>query len=191
MELRRLEDEAALAELDWKIERDYDEETGQLDTVDEIDKTHLDSSEALPKDSEPVKPELQKSTSRKIPGLSPVDHSTPSDKPPAASNSAPWSGYSTVEEAKKGTTPVSNHMPLQHAPQVRLWTKPDPDTRRKETSLKDHVAAMWKVQLLNGITPTQFNGNPADFPFFREQTRTHLESEILTDAQRIEYLPKF
>ena len=50
---------------------------------------------------------------------------------------------------------------------------------------------MWKVQLLNGIAPTQFNGNPADFPVFREQTRTHLESELLTDAQRIEYLPKF
>ena len=28
-------------------------------------------------------------------------------------------------------------------------------------------------------------------PFFRDQTRTHLESELLTDAQRIEYLPKF
>jgi len=50
---------------------------------------------------------------------------------------------------------------------------------------------MWKVQLLNGITPTQFSGNPADFPFFRDQVRTHLKSELLTDAQRVQYLPKF
>ena len=32
-ELRRLEDEAVLAELDWKIERDFDEETGQLEPL--------------------------------------------------------------------------------------------------------------------------------------------------------------
>ena len=50
---------------------------------------------------------------------------------------------------------------------------------------------MWKVQLLNGITPTQFSGNQADFPFFRDQVHTHLESELLTDAQRVKYLPKF
>lgn len=58
-------------------------------------------------------------------------------------------------------------------------------------TLKDHVAAMWKNQLLNGVTPTQFSGHPADFPFFRDQVRTHLESELLTDAQRVMYLPRF
>ena len=56
---------------------------------------------------------------------------------------------------------------------------------------KDHVAAMWKVQLLSGIAPTQFSGHPAEFPFFRDQVRIHLESELLTDAQRVMYLPKF
>ena len=56
---------------------------------------------------------------------------------------------------------------------------------------RDHVAAMWKAQLLSGIKPTQFSGNPAEFPFFREQVRTHLESDLLTDAQQVEYLPKF
>lgn len=44
---------------------------------------------------------------------------------------------------------------------------------------------MWKVQLLNGITPTKFSGHPADFLFFRDQVHTHLESELLTDAQRV------
>jgi len=192
MELRQLEDEAALAELDWKIERDYDEETGWFETVDEIDKTHPNSSKALPKDSESERQEPPKSTPRKTVGLSPVDHSTPSDKMPASSKSVHWPSYPTIEEP--GETPsVPNRTPLQYTPQGSLQprTKPDPDTKREETTPKDPVAAMWKVQLLNGITPTQFDGNPADFPFFRDQTRTHLESELLTDAQRVEYLPKF
>ena len=30
-----------------------------------------------------------------------------------------------------------------------------------------------------------------DFPLFRDQICTHLESDLLTDAQRVEYLPKF
>ena len=44
---------------------------------------------------------------------------------------------------------------------------------------------------LSGIRPTQFSGNPVDFPRFREQIHTHLEDDLLTDAQRVEYLPKF
>ena len=56
---------------------------------------------------------------------------------------------------------------------------------------RDHVAAMWKAQLLSGIRPTQFSGNLAEFPFVREQVRTHLKRDLLTDAQRVEYLPKF
>ena len=55
----------------------------------------------------------------------------------------------------------------------------------------DPTAAMWRVQLLNGIKPTPFSNNPADFPFFQQQIQTHLESDSLTDAQRVEYLPKF
>ena len=56
---------------------------------------------------------------------------------------------------------------------------------------RDPVAAMWKAQMLSGMQPTRFSGNPVDFPFFRDQIRTHLESDLLTDAQRVEYLPKF
>lgn len=64
MELRRLEDEAVLAELDWKIERDYDEETGQLETVDEIEKTHLNSCKGPPKGPESERQEPPKSVLR-------------------------------------------------------------------------------------------------------------------------------
>ena len=48
-----------------------------------------------------------------------------------------------------------------------------------------------KHNCLAGIKPTQFSGNPAELPFFREQGRTHLESDLLTDAQQVECLPKF
>lgn len=52
-ELRRLKDEAVLAELNWKIERDFDEETGQLETVDDVDKVpYQDNLEPLLKGSE-------------------------------------------------------------------------------------------------------------------------------------------
>ena len=44
---------------------------------------------------------------------------------------------------------------------------------------------------MNGIKPTQFCGNPSEFPFFRKQVRDHLESSLLPDVQRVEYLPKF
>lgn len=98
IELRRLEDEAALAEVDWTIEIDYNEESGRLETVDEIDKTHPDSSKSLPKDSESERQELPKSTPPKTVGLSPVDHSTPSNKMPVSSKSVHWPSYSTVEK---------------------------------------------------------------------------------------------
>ena len=170
MELRRLEDEAALAELDGKIERDYDEETGQLETIDEIEKTHLDSCKGPPKGPESERQEPPKSTPRKTEetlGISPLDHSTPSDKIPTSSKSVHLPSYSTVEETKGEVPRVPNCTPIQHSPQgsFRSRTKPDPDTRREETTPKDHVAAMWKVQLLNGITPTQFNGNPTSLSF--------------------------
>ena len=35
--------------------------------------------------------------------------------------------------------------------------------------------------------PARFGGNPAYFSFFREQTRTYLESDLLTDPQCVEY----
>lgn len=52
MELRRLEDEVVLAELDWKIERDYDEEIGRFEIVDEIDKIYFNSFKVFFKDFE-------------------------------------------------------------------------------------------------------------------------------------------
>jgi len=71
-ELRRLEDEATLAELDWKIERDFDEETGQLETVDDVDKLQpQDSLKPLPKESESRKSEPPKPNCMKCRTLHP------------------------------------------------------------------------------------------------------------------------
>ena len=80
-ELRRLEDEAVLAELDWKIERDFDEETGQLETVDDVDKVQpQDNLKPLLKASESRSSKPPEPTKREMPDLSPVDYSTPCDK---------------------------------------------------------------------------------------------------------------
>ncbi|XP_022784666.1 LOW QUALITY PROTEIN: uncharacterized protein LOC111325175 [Stylophora pistillata] len=185
-ELRRLEDEATLAELDWKIERDYDEGTGLLGANNEVPPNY--GTDKLPfqhsrkpalEESEPSRLDISKRPCKTMPDVAPVDYSTPFDKVPCAKT--------------RKTGPVTNSRLSCHEDLNSFECKPKAVsvTKQEENTPKDHVAAMWKVQLLNGIVPTQFSGNPAEFPFFREQTRTHLESELLNDAQRVDYLPKF
>ena len=88
---------------------------------------------------------------------------------------------------------MSSSVKERHWPQTpqSFRVAPSRCTSGEDCAPRDPIAAMWKVQLLSGIKPTQFSGNPADFPFFQQQIQTHLESDLLTDAQRIEYLPKF
>ena len=86
-------------------------------------------------------------------------------------------------EACDSCTRIMGHQsPLPKHPRTNV---------RSVRSEEDGNDAHTKIQLLNGVTPTQFSGHPADFSFFRDQVRTHLESELLTDAQRVIYLPKF
>ena len=40
------------------------------------------------------------------------------------------------------------------------------------------------------MQPVKFSGNPADFPIFKRRIRDNLEYGSLSDAQRIEFLPK-
>ena len=115
-ELRRLEDEAVLAELDWKIERDFDEETGQLETVDGVDKVQPQDNLKPPlKESESRKSKPPEPTMREMPDLTPVDHSTPCDKPPATFKSVPWIGNLTIREKRKEASQASNsqHLPYE------------------------------------------------------------------------------
>ena len=188
-ELRRLEDEVLLAELDWKIDR-----TSQLETIDDVDKVQpQDNLKPLLKELESRNSKPPEPTMREIPDLTPVDYSTLCDKVPATSKSVPWnSNFTTREKSKEALqTPNSQHLTSEGLPSLQLKRETACDSNQEQDIPKDHVTAMWKVQLLNGISPTQYGGSPADFPFFRDQVRTHLESELLTNAQHVEYLPKF
>ena len=48
-----------------------------------------------------------------------------------------------------------------------------------------------KVNTLQAMQPVKFSGNPANFPIFRRRIRDNLEDGLLSDAQRIEFHPKF
>ena len=114
-ELRRLEDEAALAELDWKIERDFDEETGQLETVDDIDKVPSQDNLKPPlKESESSNSKPPEPTMREMPDLTPLDYPTPCDKLPATSKSAPWYGNFTTREKRKEASQAPNSQRLSY-----------------------------------------------------------------------------
>ena len=56
---------------------------------------------------------------------------------------------------------------------------------------KNPQAVLLKVTTLQAMQPVKFSGNAADFPIFRRRVRDNLEDELLSDAQRIEFLPKF
>ena len=86
---------------------------------------------------------------------------------------------------------MGHQSPLPKHPQTNVRSVRSEKDDNNAHIPKDHVAAMQRIRLLNGVIPTLFSGHPADFPCFREQVRTHLESELLTDAQRVMYLPKF
>ena len=41
------------------------------------------------------------------------------------------------------------------------------------------------------MQPVQFSGNPSDYTTFRERLHDNLEDEVLSDSQKLEFLPKF
>lgn len=84
--------------------------------------------------------------------------------------------HHATDKANDSRTKILEHQsPLPKHPQPNVRSvRSDKDGNGAHTP-KDH-----KIQLLNGVTPTQFSSHPADFPFFRDQVRTHLESELQT-----------
>ena len=48
-----------------------------------------------------------------------------------------------------------------------------------------------RVTTLQAMQLVKFSGSAADFPVFRRRIRDNLEEGSLTDAQQIEFLPKF
>ena len=204
MELRRLEEEASLAELEWKIETEYNDEGGltpgaasPLDTsAFRVDRrphstpvtskktvtsgsnanpgaTFVNEKETVlqlkPRAEEPITPVSRIPTSR--------DSVTTQPKP--SSSAIESNARETLDSVKSSQSFRVSDFPQSQRPTRIDHTPHDP------------VAAMWKVQMLSGMQPTRFSGNPVDYPSFRDQIRTHLESDLLTGAQRVEYLPKF
>ena len=45
--------------------------------------------------------------------------------------------------------------------------------------------------MLQSMQPVKFSGNPSDYPTFRERLRDNPEDEVLSDSQKLEFLPKF
>ena len=99
----------------------------------------------------------------------------------------PRSSFSATESNVCKTLGSVKSPPSFGVPGVQHWQK----ATCGDHAPRDPVAAMWKAQMLSGIQPTRFSGSPVNFPFFRDQIRSHLESDLLTDPHCIEYLPEF
>ena len=55
----------------------------------------------------------------------------------------------------------------------------------------DSTVVLLKLTMLQAMQPVKFSGNPSDYPTFRERLRDNLEDEVLSDSQKLEFLPKF
>ena len=45
--------------------------------------------------------------------------------------------------------------------------------------------------MLQAMHSVKFSGNPSHYRTFRERLRDNLEDEMLSDGQKLEFLPKF
>ena len=59
------------------------------------------------------------------------------------------------------------------------------------TKSNDTTSVLLKLTMLQAMQPVKFSGNPSDYPTFRNRLRDNLEDGILTDSQKLEFLPKF
>ena len=202
MELRRLEEEATLAEPEWKIEMEYNDEealtpgaAGPLDAATFLVDKRPHSTPVVSEKMETSRSDANPGTSYAISEVSQLNPSQKEPVPPVSVNAKsqvsmttqPRSSFSAIESDVRKTPDSIKPLQAFRVPGV----KPSQSVTRSDHVPRDPVAAMWKAQMPSGMRPTQFSGNPVDFPSFREQIRTHLEGDLLTDAQRVKYLPKF
>lgn len=204
MKLRRLEEEATLAEQEWKIETEYNDEGGlTAGAASSLDATTF-LVDKRPHSTPVTSDKIEASVSDANPGAtSATGKETVSQLNPCTETSAtPVSGIlkprdSMKTQPKSSLSRIESNVPktLDSVKSPQSFRVPSVQQSQRATcgdhAPHDPVAAMWKAQMLGGMQPTRFSGNPVDFPFFRDQMRTHLESDLLTDAQRVEYLPKF
>ena len=55
----------------------------------------------------------------------------------------------------------------------------------------DSTVVLLKLTMLQAIQPVKFSGNPSDYPTFQPRLSDNLEDEVLSDSQKLEFLPKF
>ena len=67
---------------------------------------------------------------------------------------------------------------------------PKPQSVNPITS-NDTTAVLLKLTMLQAMQPIKFSGSPSDYPIFRDRLRDNLEDGILTDSQKLEFLPKY
>lgn len=55
----------------------------------------------------------------------------------------------------------------------------------------DCTVVLLKLTILQAVQPVKFSGNPSNYPIFQDGLRDNLEDEVLSDSQKLEFLPKF
>lgn len=55
----------------------------------------------------------------------------------------------------------------------------------------DSTVVLLKLTMLQAMQPVKFSGNPSDNHTFRERLHDNLEDEVLSDSEKLEFLPKF
>ena len=55
----------------------------------------------------------------------------------------------------------------------------------------DSTVVLLKLTMLQAMQSVKFSGNPIDYPTFRARLRDNLEDEVLSDSQKLKFLPKF
>ena len=188
IELRRLEEEASLAELEWKIETEYNDEGGLTHSA----ASPLDATTFLvdrrPHSTPVTSDKIEVSGSDANPGAtSAISKETVSQVSPCTEKSiTPVSGILKSQDSMKTQTKFSFRGTESYAPKT-LDNVKSPQSFRvpsvqqsQRTTCGDHaprdpVTVMWKAHMLSGMQPTRFSGNPLDFPFFHDQNHTYLE----------------
>ncbi|XP_050394835.1 uncharacterized protein LOC126812470 [Patella vulgata] len=91
---------------------------------------------------------------------------------------------------------ATEYIPRTHEPIQNVETNYDRNvgdaiSQTAEINPANVQAVLLKLNMLQSMEPLKFTGDPSKYPVFRERIRNHLEDGLLTDQQKIEFLPKF
>ena len=108
---------------------------------------------------------------------------------------------SVVKNEVDHTFPLEPQLPKQeqtanwitscHNETTKMPLNPKADEFTPCSGTNSTQAILLRVTTLQAMQPVKFSGNAADFPVFRRRIRDNLEDGLLSDAQKIEFLPKF